>query len=420
VTSLKLLHAADLHLDSPLRGLDRYDGAPAERLRGASRRALERLVRLCAEEDVRVVLIAGDVYDGSWKDYKTGLFFAEQMARLKAAGTLVLVVSGNHDAESQIARHLRLPDNVHVFSTRKPETRLIEPLGLAVHGQGFATRAVTEDLATRYPSRVPDLLNIGLLHTCASGREGHESYAPCSVETMRAKGYDYWALGHVHKREVLCEEPLIVFPGNLQGRSAREHGAKGATLVTVDDARVARIAHVPLDVVRFALCEVDASDAASGHDVVDLSRAALADAQREAGDLCLCARVVLSGASRAHAALAADPARWTAEIRAAALDVGGDVWVEAVRVKTRGAVDREALRARDDAIGQLARALAGLRDDAGELEALLGAAGDLRQRLPPELREGEDAIDLDDPRFVRELLDDVEEMLLARLTSGEG
>ena len=97
----KFLHAADIHLDSPLRGLDRYEGCPVEEIRGATRRALEGLVRLAVAERVAFVLIAGDVYDGDWPDHGTGLFFARKMAELKDARIPVYLISGNHDAQEQ-------------------------------------------------------------------------------------------------------------------------------------------------------------------------------------------------------------------------------------------------------------------------------------------------------------------------------
>ena len=213
---MKFVHAADIHLDSPLKGLSRYEGAPVAEVRGATRRALENLVDLCLAEGAAFLLLAGDLYDGSWKDYSTGLFFASQMSRLRAGGVRVFMIRGNHDAASKITQSLRWPDNVPELSVRRAETVVVEDLGVAIHGQGFATKAVTDDLAAQYPSRVDGAFNIGLLHTSVTGREGHESYAPCKLETLFGKGYDYWALGHVHQREVLCENPWVVFPGNLQ------------------------------------------------------------------------------------------------------------------------------------------------------------------------------------------------------------
>ncbi len=123
---MKFIHCSDLHVDSPLTGLDRYEGAPVSKIRGATRRALSNLVELCIEEDAELLLIAGDVYDGDWRDYGTGLFFAAQMSRLREAGVRVAMVLGNHDAQSQITRALRLPDNVIVFDAAAPATHVLD------------------------------------------------------------------------------------------------------------------------------------------------------------------------------------------------------------------------------------------------------------------------------------------------------
>ena len=130
---MKFVHAADIHLDSPLRGLERYPDAPVEEARNATRQAFENLVELAIGEDVAFVLLAGDLYDGDWRDYNTGLFFVGQMNRLRRAGIQVHLVSGNHDAASQITKHLRLPDNVVHYDHRRPETYVRGDLGVAIH-----------------------------------------------------------------------------------------------------------------------------------------------------------------------------------------------------------------------------------------------------------------------------------------------
>ncbi|HEV7786627.1 MAG TPA: DNA repair exonuclease, partial [Thermoanaerobaculia bacterium] len=255
----RFLHAADVHLDSPLRGLERYEGAPVEEIRGATRKAFVNLVDLAIHEEVAFLLLAGDLYDGDWRDYNTGLFFIAQMRRLEAAGIPVFVVAGNHDAASQITKVLRPPANVRMLGTKKPETVRLEEIGAAIHGQGFAAASVKEDLSAGYPTADPFLFNVGLLHTSLDGRPGYASYAPCTVAGLRSRGYQYWALGHVHEREEVSRDPWIVFPGVLQGRHVRETGAKGATLVTVGDREVVSVEAHELDVMRWAVCTADAT-----------------------------------------------------------------------------------------------------------------------------------------------------------------
>lgn len=415
---MKIIHAADLHLDSPLVGLERYPGAPVDTIRGATRRAFRNLVALCLETDAKLLLIAGDVYDGDWRDYSTGMFFVSELGRLRDAGCRVVVVRGNHDAASQITRHLELPGHVRELPMARPGSVRFEDLGVVVHGQSFKDRSTVEDLASHYPDPLSGFFNVGLLHTSLTGREGHHDYAPCTVDVLRSRGYDYWALGHVHRREVVSTEPWVVFPGNLQGRHVRETGEKGATVLELSSGRVESVTHVPLDVVRWEVCEVDGAAAANADDLVDLARSALDGAVTRAGGRAVAARVVVKGESRAHAALVAHPDQWIAQIRLAGRDVAGDdLWVESVRFATAPVVDRARLAARDDAVGQIVRALSELRADEPARASLLSIFEDLRGKLPHEVREGAFGIRLDDPSLVADALSDVEAMLLSDLSS---
>lgn len=417
--AFKFVHAADIHLDSPLRGLDRYEGAPAERLRSATRRAFENLVRLCLDEEAAFLLIAGDLYDGDWPDYNTGLFFLSQVARLRAAGISVYMIRGNHDAKSKLTASLslRLPEGVFDLSTSRAETKTREDLGVAIHGRGYAKWNTTEDLSATYPAPLSGYFNIGLLHTCADGRADHDSYAPCKVDGLVAKGYEYWALGHVHAREVIRKEPWILFPGNLQGRNARETGPKGASLVTVDGGSVSLVEDRALDDVRWVRCDVDASAAASADDVVDLVRLSLQREADDAGDRTVGARVIVQGATEAHAALSHDAEKYRQEIRAAANDLGR-VWVEKIKVTTRARVGLDTLMDRDDPIGGLLRSLRSLRGDDAALAAHARRFEDLVRKLPAEYLQADDALRLTEPGTVRELLDEVEAFLLPELLAG--
>ena len=283
----KFLHCADLHVDSPMQDLERYEGAPDAVMRGATRRALENLVRLAGEENVDFVVIAGDLFDGGWRDLNTGLFFARQMLRLKEHGIAVYVVWGNHDAQSQFCRQIPYPDNVHLFATDQPQTLHNQGLDVAFHGQGFATRAVTEDLAARYPAPCSGDFNIGILHTALDGRMGHGNYAPCTVAALQNRGYQYWALGHVHAREVVCAGSpcCIVFPGNTQGRHIREQGSKGCELVTVAPNGTITLEHRALDVARWVQLELDVTGAADTEAIHDRLRNAPADVLHQAENL---------------------------------------------------------------------------------------------------------------------------------------
>lgn len=412
------LHAADLHIDSPLRGLDAYEGAPVERLRGATRQALIALVDLAIDRAVDLVLLAGDIYDGDWADFRTGLFFREQMLRLRRARVRVFVVKGNHDAESQISRQLPEVEGVHVFSSLKSETVDLPELGAAIHGRSFPNRAVPEDLVPHYPPPLAGRFNIGLLHTSLTGREGHDPYAPTTPDMLAAKGYDYFALGHVHAREVVREaSPRIVFPGNLQGRHARETGPKGCELVLVEDGVLVSAEFVALDVVRWHRVDLDAS----GLDGIDaLARrfreqgAALAAAAR---DRLHALRVLVAGESTLHRLEAAQPGTIAAAIQAAAQDIDdADLWIESVRLALRSPFDRAAAAERNDATGEVVRLVDAITgDEAAMRDWFLAQLAELGP-LPPSLGDA-DPRSLDGPA-IRALLGDAEATVLAQL-SGE-
>ncbi|MEA3291907.1 MAG: DNA repair exonuclease [Pseudomonadota bacterium] len=418
---MKFIHAADIHLDSPLRGLERYEGAPVEEIRGATRRAFDNLVELAIDEEVEFVLLAGDLYDGDWKDYNTGLYLAARMGRLEKAGIRVFIIAGNHDAASQITRHLRMPANVRVFSTRRPETAVLDSLGVAIHGQGFASRAVTDNMSLAYPQGDPQLFNIGLLHTCLDGKVGHEPYAPCTLDGLRSKGYQYWALGHVHRREVISEDPWIVFPGNIQGRHIRETGGKGCTLVTVEDREVSEVEHRALDVLRWSRCEVDVTGSDDTDEVYDRVRDALQRELDEAEGRPAALRLVLRGASNAHSRLRAGAGQLTQEYRALANGLGGaGIWFEKVIFDTRQPVDADALLERGDAIGGLLQMLRKLELDSASAGGLAEELSSLRQKLPPELLSGEDQFDPLGEKQRGKTLEDVKELLMTHLLATDG
>jgi DNA repair protein SbcD/Mre11 len=393
LASFRFLHAADIHLDSPLRGLSGQEGSAAERIRTATREAFELLVGRAIAEQVAFVVIAGDLYDGDWRDYRTGLFFAAQMGRLNEADIPVFLLHGNHDAQSQITRRLELPGNVRVFAARAPGTFLLGDIGVALHGQSFAQREIRDNLVPGYPEPVAGAFNIGVLHTGLGGMGGHENYAPCALAELVAKGYAYWALGHVHQFQVLHRQPHVVFPGNLQGRHIRETGPKGAALVSVEDGEVREVAMISSDVVRWSVAPVAVDNAASVAEVLDRIRAGLEVSLSAVSDgRLLACRVVLQGLAPTHDQLLAAEEYLLAEARAIALGLGADrAWVERVKVATQPVAGPDVLAARGDALGELQRLLAEAGDDP-ELLAQLGEdPGQMLLRLPHEVRADAEA-----------------------------
>lgn len=416
----KFIHAADIHLDSPLHKLDYYDGAPVDDIRQATRRAFNNLVQTAIAEAVSFVVIGGDLYDGDWKDYNTGLYLVSQTSRLRQAGIPVYMVAGNHDAASKITKTLRLPENVHLFPSNKPATYIMDSINVAIHGQSFATPAVKKDLSLLYPAPLPGYFNVGLLHTCASGREGHEPYAPCTLEGLRSKAYDYWALGHVHQYEILSDDPWIVFSGNTQGRHVRETGPKGCVLVTVDDRGRSEIEFKPLDVIRWEIVTVDSNGAESGYTVMDRFCNRLETLLDENEDRPLVIRVLIQGETPAHSELLANVDRWGNEIRAAALDTSGHrVWIEKIKFHTRLPTSEKDLQTGDGAMGELVRLFDEFSDHPDLLRELSDELMDLEKKMPKEFKQDTDRIRFDDTKWLKSLLAQVRPMLIQRLMQKE-
>lgn len=414
---MRFLHCADIHLDSPLRGLERYEGAPVDEVRGATRRAFENLIQCALRERVDFVVIAGDLYDGDWPDFNTGLFFAKGMAQLGDAGIAVYLLRGNHDAASKLTRSLPLPGNVRLFSDRAPATFVDDALGLAIHGQSFATAAVADDLAAGYPTAIRGHVNVGVAHTSLTGRPGHDPYAPTTDEVLRSKGYDYWALGHVHAREIVARDPWIVFPGNVQGRHIREQGIKGCELVTIADGHITT-EPVALDVLRWRELRVDATGMPDLDALFDALATAVRSAVAQADGRIVALRVGIGGAGALHHALAARSDAIVQQLRAVALDASaGSGWVEKVDLRVRPPLDVDRLVAGDDPVGLLVRELQALRNDGDQLAAFAGdVLRDVRHKLPAELG-GAAGLRLDAPEVLDELLREAQDELLARLAA---
>jgi DNA repair protein SbcD/Mre11 len=417
----RFIHAADTHIDSQLLGLASYEGAPVERLRSATRDAFANLVSLAIEEKVAFVIIAGDLFDGEWEDMRTGLWTAGQFRRLARENIPVFLVRGNHDAASKVRARMSWPKNeggeemVREFSVRSPQTFRIEDLGVALHGRGFAHQEAPDDLTVDYPEPIPGMFNIGVLHTSLSGDANHDAYAPVSEQALVNKGYDYWALGHIHKARMVRQTPQIAYPGNTQGRHAKETGAKGCLLVSVDDDRVAQTEFQPTDVLRWHRVEIPLGPEDGLAEIYERIGEEL-KACREAEEGRFSAvRLVIRGSCPAHNRLVrkGDRDEVIAQIRNLANDID-DVWVEKIELATSPAVNLDRLRKAGDLLGDLLRYIDRMSRVETELREIARTIEPLIEKAAHELKESK--VPFDETDQLRQWLAQAEAILVARLT----
>lgn len=420
MSSFKFIHAADVHLDSPMAGLSRYAEAPFDDIVMSPRRAFSNLIDLAIKEEVDFLLIAGDLFDGDTKTWESAEFVNSEFIRLGEAGIRAFLIYGNHDAGSIVKKRLSLPDNCTTFPVDAADTVHLEDLGVAIHGQSYPDRAVPENLAEDYPKPVGGAFNIGILHTSAEGNPNHGTYAPCSVTELVNAGYHYWALGHIHIRQVLSESPMVLFPGNLQGRSIRETGAKGASIVEVVNGSLESIEHRDLDIGRWFVLEVDVSDLETAEEVVDRVAEEMKELSDREGVEWLAVRVVITGQTAAHADLIADREGLIASIRSRGMEATRRrAWIEKVKVQTRSAIDIEEVRRRSDAIGVLLRETEDPDESLGG--EIAGSLEGLSKKIPHDIRAGDpnkgvEGFDPADAEALNALIPEVEQIVLGKIS----
>lgn len=377
----RFVHAADIHLDSPLRSLALRDPALAELVGAATRAAFVRVVDICIGESVDALLIAGDLYDGDQTSMKTARFLAEQLRRLEGAGIRVLIIRGNHDCLSKITRELVLPDTVKVFGGWVATEELATSGGrpVSIHGLSFSQPKAPESLLSKYKAPVPEAINIGLLHTSLGGSPGHDNYSPCSVAELEAMGYDYWALGHIHRRFVSDASRAIVMPGNIQGRDINEAGPKSVTLVTIDDSGAIELEERVVSLAEFQRISVDVSSAEDWTEVVGAMRRSLENARAATVSDHLIARIVLNGSTHLSWRLRADQELLKTEAESIASEVGS-AWVEKIESPTN---DHQQIASTEiDPLTELHKLI---QNDVLESHAFLQEVGELAQKLRASL-----------------------------------
>ncbi|MFC1533472.1 exonuclease SbcCD subunit D [Thermodesulfobacteriota bacterium] len=359
MTPFTFIHAADLHLDSPFSAMGQENPDLAAAMRLATFEAFEKVIKLCIDKRVDFLLVAGDVFDGADKSLRAQVKFRDGLKRLDEVGISSFVVHGNHDPLNVWSSSLDWPSGVHLFGDRVETVEVKRDGNLLAFVQGISYPKKDErrNLSLLY-KRTDPAFHIGLLHANVGADTGHEPYAPCSLEDLRKPEMDYWALGHVHKSKILSRDvPVILYPGNTQGRNIRETGEKGCYLVRVDEDGEVETEFHSTDVMRWITREVLINNLRSEQDLINaLDEMCLSISGNESGRSSI-ARIFLTGSGPLSKALRAPHSLsdLMEVVRETGLSCSPSVWVEQIKLMISPEIALSSRMKKQDFIGELLR-----------------------------------------------------------------
>lgn len=420
------IHASDLHLDSPFIGITAESAAVADKLRSATFEAYDNLIQLCIKKRVHFLVIAGDVYDGADRSVRAQLRFLDGLKELSKHGIPAYIIHGNHDPLDGWLSSIQWPENVTIFGTDKVESHIVQVNGAPVamvSGISYRHRQEHRNLAKKFPPHESDLFHIGMLHCNCGGKLNHDNYSPCRLEDLTAKGVHYWALGHVHERQIVSSSPYVVYSGNTQGRNIREAGNRGCYIVHVKDRSEIDLEFAQLNAVTWfsksiaieSIPSIDALDRAISQAFIDF--------RVMANNLPVICRLELTGRGPLYKDLRRE--NTLAEL----LDRGQReglanapfVWLQKLEMTCFPEINLEKRREIDDLLGQV------LRQSENYKKLDIGIEKDqdkLMEILKPALNElyhnsrGEKALDALSLPYLRKILNEAE-LLCADLLDSE-
>ncbi len=418
MASFSFIHASDLHLDSPFSTLSSDNPNLADILRSATFESFERIIALCIENRVDFLLIAGDVYDGADRSLRAQIKFRDGLKKLNDAGIHSFVVHGNHDPLDKWAANLEWPSCVHLFgeNVETMGTYRDSHLLASIQGISYPTKDEKRNLALLF-KRTSAAFHIGLLHANVGSDTGHEPYAPCSLDDLLKPEMDYWALGHVHKGKILSEDlPVILYPGNPQGRNIRETGEKGCYLVRVNEDREIEMAFHAVDVIRWANYEIPINNLHTEQDLLNsLDKTCLEISQDQSGRPSI-VRIFFTGNGPIYRYLR-EP-NTLSDLCETGNEIGTSyspgVWIDRIGLQAGPEFDLTAFIKRQDFIGDLLRCSKKIAEDSHFDERIKKEIAILLEN--PRARR---FLDPPDTQKLRELLKEGEKICLNSLYGQE-
>ena len=375
---IKFIHTADLHLDTPFKGLTSWNRDLAGKLKDATFKSFGRIIDLCLKENVDFLIISGDVFESDNLSLAAQLKFVSELRKLSDKGIPAYFVCGNHDPLSSWIDTIQLPENAYRYESLKVSnftyTKDKKPVA-NIYGISFQDKVVKNNLALKYKlTKNPSPFSIAVLHGTVGVAGPHENYAPFKVKDVLNMGFIYWALGHIHKRQIINESgPVIVYPGNPQGRDFGETGAKGCYLVEIDSNNKVNLRFIPVQLIRFEEIEIDLTDEDKIDrlwDKIEKSRNNIKDYTENVSYIL---RVNLTGRTALHTHLnkTGELEKLQEHFNEGQLDKNYFTWIDRFELSTRPVIDVEQIKKGNDFTAEILKAFSEYETDLKKLEELI-------------------------------------------------
>jgi len=359
MSSITFIHCADLHIDSPFKGLAEVDNDLRDRLYKSTYASFDNIINLAIKENVDCFLVAGDIYDGADKSLQAQIKFRDGLLRLSEASIPSFVVYGNHDPSDSWSATLEWPNNVTIFGGKGVDCVALEKNGehiSDIYGISFPKRHVHENLSKRFNRSNENIPAICLLHANVGNNTEHDPYAPATIKDLVSREMDYWALGHIHVPKILkSSHPAIIYAGNTQARNPREIGAKGCFLITLHENGDCDKEFIATDIVRYQTDRIDISSCSSIDDVINKIKGACEDISSMMDGRNSVIRLSLHGRSVLHTELRRvdSLSDILSQIREHFEARDPWIWLERLILNTSGTYDIESLKHGSDLIADI-------------------------------------------------------------------